>query len=269
MRKPINASIPADMISKIDEIVAHSQGDYKNRSHYIEQAVRSYMGDESALRDLLFEAMNGMQKVTTKSTLYETTLLPRLTVNIPYKRAIGQQALNIIGEGQTLFLDGGTTNIELAKLIAQHKRGLTIVTNSALICLELGQNSENVVISVGGQFFPFSASFIGPTAEENVQKYFVDLAIFSTKAFIPAEGTFESAEGTLRIKQIVAKRCGRVILLIDHSKFGQRSMYKVLDVSEIHTVITDELAPPESIDALRQRGCEVYVVPIPKSNDRK
>jgi len=268
MRKPLNTSIPEDLIEQIDMLVARSPEEYKNRSNFVEQAVRSYLGEGGTLREILYSAMSGLQKPVAASSLYESTLLPRLSVSLAEKRAIAQVALTMVKEGQTLFLDGGTTNIEFAKLLAQTKKGITVVTNSALICLELGQSAENISISTGGQFFPNSASYIGPTAEESVEKYYVDLAFFSTKGFVTQEGTFESAEGTLRIKQIVARHCGKLILLVDHSKFGQRSLFKVLDTSQIQTVVTDSGVSQEIIESLRQQGCEVLIAPADLSIEK-
>jgi DeoR family transcriptional regulator of aga operon len=68
--------------------------------------------------------------------------------------------------------------------------------------------------------------------------------------------------GTLRIKQVIAGHCARLILLVDYSKFGQRSLCKVLDVSQIHTIVTDSQAPQEAIDLLKQKGHEVQVADL-------
>ena len=149
----------------------------------------------------------------------------------------------------------------LARQLARQLHGLTVVTHSALVCLELGRTMDNTIISLGGQFDPSSACFVGPTAEEAARRLFVDVAYLSTKGFLPAEGIFESSMATFRIKQIVAEQAARVVLLVDHSKFGQRALCKVLDIAQIHEVITDAGTVASDVELLQQRGLVVRIAP--------
>ncbi len=142
--------------------------------------------------------------------------------------------------------------------------GLTIVTYSSLVCLEFGPKTGNTIFSLGGQFDPASGCFIGATAEAAARDFFVDIAFFSTKGFLPDQGTFESSIATFRIKQVVAEQAARVVLLADHSKFGQNALCKVLDIGQIHEVITDAGATADHVSSLKQRGVVVRV----ESGDR-
>jgi DeoR/GlpR family transcriptional regulator of sugar metabolism len=118
---------------------------------------------------------------------------------------------------------------------------------------------ENTVFSLGGQFDPASLCFVGPTTEEAARRFFVDIAFLSTKAFLPEEGTFESAIATIRIKQIIAEQAARVVLLVDHSKFGERALCKALDIKQIHEIITDKDATPDHLTTLEQYGVAVRI----------
>ncbi len=262
MRKPLNSSVPEELVSRVDEFVLNSKGGFRDRSHLVEQAIKFFMGEDMSRIVDPTKGMGSVPNITASSSLYETSLFPRLSLRTKEKHAIAEQAASLVEFGKTLFLDGSTTCIELAKVLAQQKKGLTIVTNSTLVCLELGHSSGNRVMGIGGDFDPSSASFVGSASEEAVEKYYMDYAFMSTKGFMPAEGTYESYMGTLRIKQIVAAHCGRINLLIDNSKFGQRSLCKVLDVSQIHTIVTDAQAPQEALALLQQRGIVVHVAPL-------
>jgi DeoR/GlpR family transcriptional regulator of sugar metabolism len=158
-------------------------------------------------------------------------------------------------------MDGGTTNLALAKLLAAQRTGLTIVTNSALTCLELSKG-QNRIIGIGGEYDPVTLSFVGPQAEETAKTFFVEQAILSTKGFQPADGTYESAIATFRIKQIIAERAVETILLIDHTKFGRRALSKVLDISQIHRVVTDERTRKSDLASLRRAGVKVEVASL-------
>ena len=100
---------------------------------------------------------------------------------------------------------------------------------------------------------------MGPTSEEAARRFFVNVAFLSTKGFLPAEGTFESSMATFRIKQIIAEQAARVVLLVDHSKFGQRALCKVLDIGQIDEVITDAGTAAADLAIVEQHGVAVRV----------
>jgi DeoR/GlpR family transcriptional regulator of sugar metabolism len=215
--------------------------------------------DRLAAQGLVIKTPGGAQKPTAPATYYETDLQSRLSQNVPQKRAIAACALDLIQADQTVFLDPGTTCLQLARLLARRREGLILVTNSALACLELGRGSGSTIIGLGGQYNVASASFFGPACEEAADRFFVDWAFISTKAFIPSEGTFESTIETIRMKQVIARRCKNLVLLVDHAKFGLRALCKALDIDQIHTVITDSGTDRRSIKELERTGKTVLI----------
>lgn len=221
--------------------------------------------DRLAREGAVIKTLGGAQKATDPASHYETDLTSRLSVNVPQKRAIAAQALELIAPGQTIFLDPSTTCLELAKMIARRIKGVTVVTSSALACLELGRGRQNTVITLGGQYDAASGSFVGPGSEEWAERFFVDRAFVSTKGFQPTEGTYESAIATLRLKQVVARRSNELVLLVDHSKFGQRALCKVLDIAQIHAIVTDAAVPEAEVRRLERAGKRVHVAPVRES----
>ncbi len=205
----------------------------------------------------VLRTVGGVQRAQAPSYLYETALHSRLAVHRDEKRAIARGALGRVKPGATVFLDGSTTCLELARLLAGERSGLTIVTHSALACVELGKNPGNTIIGIGGTYDPNSLCYVGPQAEDAAGSLFVDIAFVSTKAFLPAIGTFESSQPTFRIKQIIARQCAELALLVDHSKFGQRALSKVLGIDRIHTVVTDRRAGKADLDGLAKAGITV------------
>jgi DeoR/GlpR family transcriptional regulator of sugar metabolism len=218
--------------------------------------------DELAGHGKLIKTVGGVQKANAPGYLYESELQLRVGQNVREKRAIARAALQLIEPGQTLFLDGSTTCLELAKVMADSCHRLTVVTPSALVAMELGRNSDLVVIGVGGQYDPDSLCFVGPTSEQWMRQFFVDQAFMSTKAYVPDEGTFESSIATFRVKQVVASQCEHLTLLVDHSKFGQRALCKVLDASQIHSVVTDERTRDTDLEFLHRSGTQLHVAAL-------
>ena len=191
-----------------------------------------------------------MQTAHAPENLYESPIQQRLPIHRAEKEQIARAAIRQIKPHQTIFLDGSTTCIVLARHLAKELRGLTVVTHSALVCLELGRTTSNTVFQPGravrsGQRVLRRAR----RPRKSARRFFVDIAFFSTKGFLPEEGTFESSLATIRIKQIIAEQAARVVLLVDHSKFGQRALCKVLDIGQIHEVITDAGATADRLGA--------------------
>jgi DeoR/GlpR family transcriptional regulator of sugar metabolism len=226
--------------------------------------------DQLVRQGAAIKTVGGVQRASAPNYLCESTFQVRLFENRPAKRVIAQQVVQLLRPSQTIYLDGSTTCLEVARLLGRRAAPgdgqieITALTNSALTCIDLGRSPGVRVIGIGGQYDPASLSFVGPTAESFAESFFVDLAIISTKGFVPEEGTFESAEPVFRIKQIIARKCARLVLLVDHTKLGKRALSRVLQTSQIETVITDAGASDKQIEEMRKHVRNVLVAPLPK-----
>jgi DeoR/GlpR family transcriptional regulator of sugar metabolism len=253
------------IVEHVEAAGACSYQDLAQRMGVSEMTIRRDV-DKLARRRELIKSLGGAETSRAPKHFYESAVQQRLPIHRREKEQIAREVLRQIQPHQTIFLDGSTTCLVLARHLADAVRGLTVVTHSALVCMEFGRATENTILSLGGQFDPASACFVGPTAEEAARRFFVDVAFLSTKGFLPEEGTFESSMATFRIKQIIAGQAARVVLLVDHSKFGQRALCKVLDVGQIDEVITDAGTGPADLALLEKRGVAVRVAssePLP------
>jgi DeoR family L-fucose operon activator len=216
--------------------------------------------DRLAKQGKAFKVLGGVQNATAPKQFYESAWHQRISRNAAEKRAIAHEALNLVEPDRTVFLDGGTTSLALAKALVAENRPLNVVTNSTFVCLELAKGPHINVLSLGGKFDSSSGCLVGPTSEELARRFFVDVAFFSTLGVVPTEGTFESNIANLRIKQIIAEQAGKVVLLADHTKFGARALCKVLDIRKIHQIVTDGGTAETMIRELEQHGPQVTVV---------
>ncbi len=207
----------------------------------------------------VIKTVGGAQIVAAPADMYESEVLSRLSVNNPEKRAITQQAVKYINPQDVVYLDGSSTCLELTKRIVETELTVTVVTNSLLVYMELARSKNVTVICLGGQHDPVSYCLTGPETEAQVEKYFVNKSFISTKGFSPAQGTFESSAATYRIKQIIATKSTEVILLVDHTKFGQKSLCKVLDISQIDMVFTDGMVSKTDKALLESKVKKVIV----------
>jgi len=209
----------------------------------------------------IIRTTGGIRRANEELGFYESTTDERIYANSLEKLAIAKSALELIKDSSTIFIDGSTTGLALAKLIDARHKGLTVVTHSTMICLAL-RSGHNTVICAGGEFDPRSLCLVGPQAEEFVKSVFIDTAFVSATGFIPKIGTFESDPATFRVKQAIAGQASEVVLLADHTKFGRRALSKVLDLSQINHVVTDVQVAKEHIATLRDSGVKLSIAPI-------
>src|SRR6478672_11225052 len=125
----------------LDEIARRGACSYEELAHITGVSTMTIRRDVDALarERRAIKTLGGVQDAGN-AAWYESDIQSRLHVNLAEKTAIAARALELIDSQQTLFLDGSTTCIQLAKKIAAFKRDLTIVTNSVFVCLELGGN---------------------------------------------------------------------------------------------------------------------------------
>ena len=136
--------------------------------------------DKLAARGLVYKVLGGVQIAGAPKQFYETELERRTLVNAREKAAIAEVAARSISPGLIVFLDGGTTSIALARILARDARQISVVTNSVYICQELARARNMNVIVLGGAFDPASACLVGSATEGMIRQYFVDIAFFST-----------------------------------------------------------------------------------------
>ncbi|HHV59466.1 MAG TPA: DeoR/GlpR transcriptional regulator [Clostridiaceae bacterium] len=172
------------------------------------------------------------------------------------KKAIAQAALEFIQNGDTLFLDVGTTILELAKCIKEN-RSVTVLTNSLKVSMLLSESPGITVIMLGGVVRPNEFSTSGFLAEENLQRFNADKAFIGVGGITP-DGwitDFNINEANLR-RQMIAN-AQNVIALADSSKFGVKAMNKICKCEDINILITDTSASQKDIEFFEKTGLKV------------
>ena len=84
----------------------------------------------------------------------------RQRFNVPGKKAIGRAAAELVHPGDTIFLDASSTCMYMGEALCG-KTGVTIITNSAYLVSQLGEEEGLTVISTGGQVRRESLTLVG------------------------------------------------------------------------------------------------------------
>lgn len=181
----------------------------------------------------------------------------RESENGKIKDAISVLAAEFVSDGQSLFLDGSSTVIRLIEKLAFKKR-LKIITNGVKTAYELSQAGLDTICT-GGSLSVNSASLTGAQTVKCVEKYNVDVFFFSCRAISMECGVTESSEEVAAVKQAMANKSKKNILLVDSAKFD-RTAFCTLDVlNRLDYVITDRLPSEKWREFFNKHGVKVLV----------
>jgi DeoR/GlpR family transcriptional regulator of sugar metabolism len=166
--------------------------------------------------------------------------LDRATVNLSAKKRIAIRAVELVADGDILFLDSSTTTAAFADELANRQFiNLTIVTNSVAIMEKFRKMPRNyVLISLGGNYDPLLNSFLGSAALRELERLTI------TKAFVSAFGVTDKLVTTnhehqaglvTKVLDMAAKR----FLLADRSKFGRTGLYRLATRAAFDGIVSD------------------------------
>jgi len=186
----------------------------------------------------------------------EMPILQRQDEQAEEKRQIGAAAAQLVEDGSTIFLGSGSTVLEVARNLRSRKN-LTVVTNSLPVINILSDLEEITLIGIGGLFRKSELSFIGHITELALKEINVDQVIMGVRAISLTHGlTNDYLPETMTDRAII--QIGRkVILVVDHTKFGRISTVFLAPLEAIHTVVTDCHTPDSFCDELENRGIQV------------
>jgi DeoR/GlpR family transcriptional regulator of sugar metabolism len=176
------------------------------------------------------------------------------------ERIASYAAERFVKDGDILFMEAGTTVAAMAKHLAGH-RHLTVIGNGLGTMNELARLTPAVsVYCCGGLLRPVAYTFVGPQAEEYFHNVNATTCFLSATGITLAEGITDVSLLEIQVKRAMAASAREVIFLMDSSKFGVRSLARIVPLEAVHVLVTDTAAPPDFVAALRAMGIDVHLV---------
>jgi DeoR/GlpR family transcriptional regulator of sugar metabolism len=197
---------------------------------------------------------------------HPTTFNLRLIRNSAVKRALGAVAAELLGSGRSVFLDSGTTVLEVARRIPRvvpQGSALTVATRSLMVAAELGTERNIRLYVLGGIYQPDFDTFIGSQAESALQGLHVDILFMGADGITPERGASTDLVQEADMYRAMVRCAERVVVVADSTKVGVNTLQAVLPCADIDVLVTDTRAPAHLVEALRAEGVEVVVVPHP------
>jgi DeoR/GlpR family transcriptional regulator of sugar metabolism len=168
----------------------------------------------------------------------------RQASNTAAKEAIARRCVGLIQDGDSVFLDSGTTVQAVAGAIAANSNRLTLstLTTSVGVATTLADIPGVDCVLLGGQLRRVDGALVGALALENLQRFTFTLAFIGVSGFSEM-GISVGSLAEAAVKADAIERARRVVLAVDHSKVGTTDFARIAGLDTIDIVVMDEATP--------------------------
>jgi DeoR/GlpR family transcriptional regulator of sugar metabolism len=250
-------------VDRLDAIRSHLYENGFSTIHSIADAVGASLA--TVRRDLqileqdgAIDRVHGGARIAEGSSV-EVAFQEREKRHLSAKRAIATAAFELVHPRTAIFLDAGTTVLQLARLVRINPMPLRIFTNGLTVAQEFLNIPHLEVVLLGGQLRSENASIVGPQAEAMLETIWFDQLFLGASSISPDGAIYsvDSAEASLNRRMLT--RSANRFVLADSSKFGTMATYKVAPLNSAN-VITDAGLAPQWRSDLAGFGVDVTIV---------
>ncbi len=188
----------------------------------------------------------------------EIPLVIRTTINADEKKRIARAALELVRNGETIFVAGGTTTFEFARLLPG-QRQLTVVTNALPVANVLVSQRGIKLVVLGGEVRRGEQTMHGHLTVYGSQELRADKLFYGVEGISLEHGITHSQLVEVSTDRALISACTETILLADHTKFGKVAPALVAPLSQVHRIVTGSELSPAFLTGLQNRGVQVIL----------
>lgn len=231
----------------------------------IDLAQYFHVSDETIRRDLRVLSLNGLVekshgRVRLGEPKVEAPFYRRLKEMTDAKRAIATATARQIENGATVLLDNSSTSCFLARELLS-REDLTAITFSLEVAQILASSTRNPRIIVpGGELRAHDRTIIGPSAIEFASQFTPDYFVFSVAAATASRGCLDFDLFETELKRAMMPLAGKVVLMIDSSKFSKTGLIQTCGWGAVDIVVSDSI--PDDVMAALAEGCAILAAPV-------
>lgn len=235
----------------------------ENKSATVEElASELFVSGATIRRDLKDMEKQGLIKrshggaMLYKSSADDSAFALREQENTSQKRIIAHLASKLVSNGNSLFLDSGsTTGFLIPKLNAFNV--LSVTTTGLRNALLLSQ-TENVKIFIpGGQILNHSNSILGSDTIDYISRMHADIAFMSCSGVDLQNGFTDTSTEQAKLKRQMRKNSKKVAMLVDSTKFNKTFLCTDFSFDEVDYIITDKTPPIEFVEKVAESTCKI------------
>ncbi len=184
----------------------------------------------------------------------------REVANPGAKRDIARVAFeSCVREDMTLILDSGTTNVELARVIATSGLPLTVLTHSAPVLRILSEAHGIRLFAFGGNYHANSEAFYDGNLRIFAETMHADVYFMGFNGLLPDQGFAHAALFEQETKKLYMAMASRTVAVGDAAKLNRGGLWIAGSFAEVHALVTDSRIPEDLAERLREAGLELLI----------
>ena len=206
---------------------------------------------------------HGGAKLGDNRALHEVAFDRRKKAQAKEKQAIGEVAASLIQSGETILLDSSSTAVAVAHALRRRTElsNITVATTGLWTAVEIIGASHIDVVLAGGHVRDITGTVGGLIAAENLSRFRFQRAFLGAWGVTAEDGLMDGPTAELDVKIVITSHAKEVIGVVDGSKFGRLALASFAHPHEIHTIVTDQSAPVDVLQALRDQNINILLVP--------
>jgi DeoR/GlpR family transcriptional regulator of sugar metabolism len=243
--------------------LAHSRGQVmvNDLAEHFEVSVDTIRRDLDALasRGLLTRTHGGavpVEQLVNRNSSFAI----KMQTQTAEKRRIARAAADLIRDGETLIINGGSTTRYFAEELG-HRRNLTVVTNNLSIPPALPEHAIRRTYVLGGPYLFENQCTLGPLEFAQTGGITVDTAVIGIGGLTAKRGLSVTVLEDAAMTAAMIASAHRSIVLADATKFGHNDFAHLASFARIHILVVDRDLPEDIASAMAAAGVEIIVVP--------
>jgi DeoR/GlpR family transcriptional regulator of sugar metabolism len=243
-------------------VVSHGEIDFASLATEFGVSEMTIRRDVEALesKGVLRRVVGGAIALLGKSS--EPSFKDRSTAATLAKLRIAESTVELLQPRETVIIDSGSTALEVARAIKGRGLGLTVITPSIQVSIELADEDSTTVILTGGLVRPGELSLIGVEAQQSFARYNCDTFIMGVAGFDAVRGVTDYHRDESEVKHAALKVSDRVIVVADTSKLGRVQLVNIAETEKINVLVTDASEDHPTVAATKALGVDVVCVPL-------
>jgi DeoR/GlpR family transcriptional regulator of sugar metabolism len=217
------------------------------------------VSEDTVRRDIKELDIQGLLKAVRGGAI-STSSIPhhyrdREKYDVGLKKVIAEKAIPLIENGQTIFMDGGTSVLAVAQMLPKDLK-ITVVTNSFPVADVLEDHPTAEVIFAGGRLYKTAFTTIGQQAIDTIRNVRANIYFFGVSSIHTVGLTARSYEDSL-VKRAMADNAAKIVALSTLQKIDTAEAFYICPITRVDVLITEASPDEEKLQPYSNLGIQV------------
>ncbi|WP_298391823.1 DeoR/GlpR family DNA-binding transcription regulator [Hydrotalea sp.] len=222
-------------------------------------SVQMNVSEDTIRRDL--QELDEQGKITkvhggALSKAFHFTLQSNVVYQQTEKRMIAQKAIALLRDGMFILLSGGTTIVEMVKILPK-ELNVTFITVSLPVALELLNHPNCQVVFLGNLLSKNAQIAIGAEVVTRLNEITADICFLGTNSIDAEKGITDLEWEVIEVKKAMINSALKTVSLAISEKVNTVQRLQVCKLEAIHTLITELDSTDPRLAPYKEAGLQI------------